>query len=67
LDLSSVNIDLIVDLGPPITLGAATGARLIVWCEDCGRQVEPQPDEMAAQYCTETRVLDWRDRMACLL
>jgi hypothetical protein len=37
--------------GPPMTLGSATGAgaRLIVWCQDCGHQVEPDPAEMAAR------------------
>jgi hypothetical protein len=36
--------------GPPITLGGAAGARvrLIVWCKECQRQVEPDPAEMAA-------------------
>jgi hypothetical protein len=29
-----------------MTLGraAAAGVRLIVWCRECGRQVEPDPD-----------------------
>ena len=36
--------------GPPMTLGAATraGVRLIVWCWDCGHQVEPDPRDHVA-------------------
>jgi hypothetical protein len=39
-----------------MTLGnaAAAGVRLIVWCRDCGHQVEPDPAEMAARYGAET-------------
>jgi hypothetical protein len=35
--------------GPLMTLGnaAAAGVRLVVWCRDCRRQVEPDPAEMA--------------------
>src|SRR5262245_32286645 len=35
-----------------MTLGNAAAARvrLIVWCRDCGRQVEPDPGEMAERY-----------------
>jgi hypothetical protein len=37
-----------------MTLGAAAAVRLIVWCQDCGHQVEPDPAEMAAPYGAET-------------
>jgi hypothetical protein len=42
--------------GPsPMTLGGAAAAcvRLIVWCRECGHQVEPDPGEMAARYGAE--------------
>jgi Zn finger protein HypA/HybF involved in hydrogenase expression len=50
-----------------MTLGAAAaaGVRLIVWCWDCGRQVEPDPAELAERYGAETTVPDWRERLAC--
>jgi hypothetical protein len=49
-----------------MTLGAAAaGVRLIVWCKACGRQVEPDPAEMAARYGAEKAVLDWRQRLVC--
>ena len=50
-----------------MTLGNAADAkeRLIVWCTDCGRQVEPDPAEMVARYGADTSVLDWRDRLVC--
>jgi hypothetical protein len=53
--------------GPPMTLGnaAAAGVRLIVWCKDCGHQVEPDPAEMAQPYGAGTSVLDSRDRLVC--
>jgi Zn finger protein HypA/HybF involved in hydrogenase expression len=52
--------------GPPMTLGnAAARVRLIVWCKECGHQVEPDPAEMAARYGAETTVLDWRERLVC--
>jgi hypothetical protein len=53
--------------GPPMTLGNATAAkvRLIVWCLDCRRQIEPDPAEMAARYGAETPVRGWRDRLVC--
>jgi hypothetical protein len=38
---------------------------LIVWCKDCGHQVEPEPAKMAARYGAETTVLDWRERPVC--
>jgi hypothetical protein len=39
-------------------LGSAAAAqvRLIVWCKDCGHQVEPDPAEMAAPYGAGTRM-----------
>jgi hypothetical protein len=38
--------------GAPMTLGNAAAAivRLIVWYRGCGRQVEPNPGEMATRY-----------------
>jgi hypothetical protein len=50
-----------------MTLGrpAAAQVRLIVWCRECGHQVEPDPVEMAARYGAETPVLDWRERRVC--
>jgi hypothetical protein len=38
-----------------MTLGNAAAAevRLIVWCKGCGRQVEPDPAEMAERYGDE--------------
>jgi hypothetical protein len=53
--------------GPPMTLGnaAAAGVRLVVWCRDCGRQVEPDPGEMVERYGAETTVHDWHARLVC--
>jgi len=53
--------------GPPMTLGNAATAkvRLIVWCRDCGRQVEPDPAAMAERYGAETTVPEWRERLVC--
>jgi hypothetical protein len=53
--------------GPPMTLGNAAAARvrLIVWCRDCGRQVEPDPEAMAERYGAETTVPEWRKRLVC--
>jgi hypothetical protein len=55
------------DPGPPMTLGdaAAAGVRLIVWCWDCRRQVEPDPAEHATRYGPQTTVLDWKARLIC--
>src|SRR5690242_479017 len=41
--------------GPSATLGssAAAGVRLIVWCRECGHQVEPDPAEQARRYGAE--------------
>jgi hypothetical protein len=48
-----------------MTLGNGAGARvrLIVWCNECQHQVEPDPAGMAAWYGAETTVLDWRERL----
>jgi hypothetical protein len=53
--------------GPQMTLGnaAKAGVRLIVWCRVCGRQVEPDPSEMAERHGAETAVLEWRERLVC--
>jgi hypothetical protein len=53
--------------GPPMTLGNAAAARvrLIVWCLDCHRQVEPDPAEMAQRYGAGTPVPDWGARLVC--
>jgi hypothetical protein len=53
--------------GPPMTLGNAAKARvrLIVWCQACGRQLEPDPVELVKRYGTDTLVLDWRARLVC--
>ena len=50
-----------------MTLGVAAAARvrLIVWCKECVRQVEPDPGEMAARYGADTSVLEWRQRLVC--
>jgi hypothetical protein len=53
--------------GPPATLGSSAAARvcLIVWCRDCGHQVEPDPAEQAERYGAEMTLPDWRDRLVC--
>ena len=50
-----------------MTLGNAAKAkvRVILWCEACARQVEPDPGEMAARYGADTSVLEWRQRLVC--
>jgi hypothetical protein len=50
-----------------MTLRAAGAAsvRIIVWCGDCGHQVEPDPAEQARRYGDETSVLNWRARLVC--
>jgi hypothetical protein len=40
---------------------ATARVRLIVWCKDCGHQVEPYPVEQAQRYGAETAVPDWRE------
>ena len=51
--------------GPPMRLGNATAARvrLIVWCLNCRRQVEPDPVEMAECYGAETTIPEWHARL----
>jgi hypothetical protein len=44
---------------------AAAGVRLVVWCRDCWRQVEPDPGEMAQRHGAETTVPDWHARLVC--
>jgi hypothetical protein len=39
--------------------------RLIVWCLDCHRQVEPDPTEMAERFGPEMPVPDWHARFVC--
>ena len=53
--------------GPPMTLGnaAAQKVRLIVWCLDCHREVEPDPAEQAQRYGAETSIADWRTKLVC--
>jgi hypothetical protein len=50
-----------------MTLGNAAAAkvRLILWCLDCRRQIEPDPDEMARLYGAETTTAEWRARLLC--
>jgi hypothetical protein len=50
------NVGVKSEIGSPMTLGTAAAARvrLIVWCRECGHQVEPDPAEMAARYGAET-------------
>jgi ribosomal protein S27AE len=50
-----------------MTLGNAAAAlvRLIVWCRNCGHQVEPDPAEQALRYGPQTAVAEWRERLVC--
>ena len=50
-----------------MTLGsaAAARARLIVWCLDCRRQVEPDPAAMAERHSAKTTVPEWHARLVC--
>ena len=52
---------------PPMTLGNAGAAkvRLIVWCAECSRQIEPDPGPMAERYGSGMTVPDWRARLVC--
>jgi hypothetical protein len=38
---------------------------LIVWCNACQHQAEPDPAEMVERHGAETTVLDWCDRLVC--
>jgi hypothetical protein len=53
--------------GPPMTLGNAAKAsvRLIVWCRDCGRHIEPDAATLADRYGAEMTVIDWHARLVC--
>jgi hypothetical protein len=44
---------------------AAARVRLVVRCRDCGRQVEPDPGEIAERCGAETTVIDWHARLTC--
>ena len=56
------------EAGSRSTLGnaAAAGVRLIVWCRDCGHQVEPDPAKHARRYGAEMTVLEWREELGVL-
>jgi len=51
----------------PMTLSNAVAAHVcpIVWCRDCGQQVELDPAEHVQGYGAETSILDWRERVVC--
>ena len=53
--------------GQPATFGgtALAGVRLIVWCRECGHQIEPEPAEMAQRHGAETPVLHWKEHLVC--
>ena len=53
--------------GPPATLGSTAEAhgRLIVWCNACRHQVEPEVAAMAAKYGAMMPVRDWVGRLVC--
>jgi hypothetical protein len=53
--------------GPPATLGSTAAARLrlLVWCQDCDHQAEPDPAAMAARHGAETTLLEWAARLVC--
>jgi hypothetical protein len=55
------------DPGPPATLGSSAAAhvRLIVWCRECGHQVEPDAAEQARLYGAEMAVPEWHERLVC--
>ena len=50
-----------------MTLGnaAAHKVRLVVWCLDCGRKVEPDVSEQAQRYGAEMAVAEWRAKLVC--
>jgi hypothetical protein len=53
--------------GVPMTLGNAAAAhvRLIVWCEDCGHQVELIPGELSQRLGSEFPVPEITRRLRC--
>jgi hypothetical protein len=53
--------------GPLATLGstAAAEARVIVWCDACGHQVEPDVAALVEKYGAATTVSDWAARLVC--
>jgi hypothetical protein len=53
--------------GPTATLGstAAAEARVIVWCDACRHQVEPEAEALAEKYGATTTVPDWAARLVC--
>ena len=53
--------------GPPMTLGNAAEAkvRLVVWCLDCHREVEPDPGEQVRRYGAGMSVIDRHSRLVC--
>ena len=52
-------------IGSEEQIAAAARVRLIVWCWDCGHQVEPDPAGLVARYGAEMTVPDWRERLVC--
>jgi len=54
--------------GVPMTLGAAAvvGVRLIVWCREGGRQIEPELAELARHRGATTTVVEWREEARLL-
>jgi hypothetical protein len=53
--------------GPPATLGSAAAAevRVIVWCDACGHQTEPDAALLAEKYGAAMTVPDWAARLVC--
>ena len=44
---------------------AKTELRPIVWCRNCGDQVETDPAQLTERYGDDIPVLDWRERLVC--
>ena len=44
---------------------AAAEVRVIVWCDACGHQTEPDAALLAEQYGAATTVPDWAARLVC--
>ena len=53
--------------GPPATLGStlAAGVRLIVTCQGCGRQVEPDVAQLVDRHGADMPVPEWGKRLVC--